>query len=103
MITDLNSLDELIVKWGYDKGILPHPNPMAQFTKTLEEVAELGSAIQAEDRAEVMDAIGDIVVTLVMQCEAWDLTLSECVGSAYTTIAGRTGRMVDGVFVKDAH
>jgi hypothetical protein len=36
-----------------------------------------------------------------MQTQAWGLTMDECVESAYNTIAARTGRMVDGMFVKD--
>lgn len=99
------SLDKLeldIVAWGHEKGILPNPNPLAQFVKTCEEVTELGEAIKANDIPEVKDAIGDIFVTLVMQCEAWDMTMNECVQSAYDVISKRTGKMVNGVFVKDA-
>jgi NTP pyrophosphatase (non-canonical NTP hydrolase) len=99
------SLDKLeldIVAWGHEKGILPHPEAMKQYGKTLEEVEELGEAIRQNDIDEVKDAIGDIFVTLVMQCEAWDLTMQDCVQSAYDVIAKRTGKMVNGVFVKDA-
>ena len=48
-----------------------------------------------------MDAIGDIFVTLVMQTQAWNCTMAECVEGAYNVISKRTGKMVDGVFVKD--
>lgn len=98
----LDNLEVDIVKWGYDKGILPNPHAPAQYLKTVEEVQELGEAIQNVDIDEVKDAIGDIFVTLVMQCEAWDLSMLECVESAYNVISKRTGTMVNGVFVKDA-
>ena len=33
--------------------------------------------------------------------EAWSLTVEECVQAAYDVIKSRTGKMVDGKFVKD--
>ena len=94
-------LIQQIEQWGEDKGILPNPDPVAQLNKTQEEVDELREAITYIDKAEIKDAIGDIVVTLVMQCKAWDLDLEDCVQSAYDVISKRTGKMVDGQFVKD--
>lgn len=94
-------LIQQIEQWGEDKGILPDPDKMAQWSKTHEEVQELYDAILANDKAEAKDAIGDIVVTLIMQCRAWDVDLIDCVQGAYEVIAKRQGKMVDGVFVKD--
>ena len=50
---------------------------------------------------EEQDAIGDILVTVTMQAEAWNFTMEECVQAAYDVIKRRTGKMVDGKFVKD--
>jgi NTP pyrophosphatase (non-canonical NTP hydrolase) len=75
---------------------------MKQGLKTLEEVTELLVAIADGDRDEVVDAIGDIFVTLVMQANAWDVNVEDCVALAYDTISKRNGKMVKGVFVKDA-
>lgn len=99
---DLNTLTTFIEVWGEDKGILPKPDPIKQFFKTQEEVDELYAAIRTNDRHEAMDAIGDIYVTLVMQCGYWDCTMAECVEQAYNVISKRTGKMVNGVFQKDA-
>lgn len=98
---DINILTTFIEAWGEDKGILPNPKAEKQFYKTQEEVDELYAGIRKGDREEVKDAIGDIYVTLVMQCGAWDLDMAECIDHAYNTISRRTGKMVDGVFVKD--
>lgn len=98
----LEELEKKIVIWGQDKGILPHPDPMAQWEKTLEEVIELKDAIEANDREAAKDAIGDVFVTLVMGCGYWSLTMEQCVEQAYNVISKRTGKMVDGQFVKDA-
>lgn len=98
----LNELEELTVVWGTEKGILPKPDKLAQFNKTVEEVEELNDAIVNSDREEAIDAIGDIIVTLIMQTKAWDTNLTECLEQAYNTISKRNGKMVDGVFVKDS-
>lgn len=84
-----------------DKGILPNPDKTAQYFKTCEEVEELNEAILTDNREEAIDAIGDIVVTLIMQTHAWDITLEQCVQQAYDVISKRTGKMVNGQFVKD--
>ena len=97
----LDTLNEQILEWGVAKGILPWAEPLSQLDKTEEEVGELRQAIFEHDVDEVQDAIGDIVVTLIMQAEAWNLTLEECVQAAYDVIKHRTGKMVDGQFVKD--
>ena len=97
-----------IVQWGYDKGILnvytlsDLPNArQAQANKTLEEVTELFQAILKDNREEAMDAIGDIIVTLIMQAELWDTNIFECLEGAYDVISKRTGKMINGQFVKD--
>jgi NTP pyrophosphatase (non-canonical NTP hydrolase) len=74
---------------------------MAQWLKALEEVDGLRDGIKDNDREAVKDAIGDIMVTLIMQTQAWNTDLTECMEQAYKEIADRTGKMVDGVFVKD--
>jgi len=90
--------------WGADKGITG-PNGKAtgptQFGKTLEEIEELSVAIEAEYLPEIKDAIGDTTVTLILLAERYGLTFEECLEWAYNVISQRTGKMVDGVFVKD--
>jgi NTP pyrophosphatase (non-canonical NTP hydrolase) len=97
----LDTLNDQILEWGIEKGILPYAEPLSQLEKTEEEVAELRQAIYEHDVDEVQDAIGDIFVTLTMQAEAWNFTMEECVQAAYDVIKRRTGKMVDGKFVKD--
>jgi len=97
----VNKLIADIEQWGLNKGILPNPDKVAQYYKTCEEVEELNEAILTDNREEAIDAIGDIVVTLIMQTHAWDVTLEQCVQQAYDVISKRTGKMVNGQFVKD--
>jgi len=98
---DYFELEAVVEQWAADKGILKKATPMAQALKTLEECTELCIAINKNDRPEIIDAIGDIVVTLIIQCKMQGLSLEECLESAYNVIAKRTGKMVDGQFVKD--
>jgi NTP pyrophosphatase (non-canonical NTP hydrolase) len=97
----VNKLIADIEQWGLNKGILPNPDKVAQYYKTCEEVEELNEAILTDNREEAIDAIGDIVVTLIMQTHAWDITLEQCIQQAYDVISKRTGKMVNGQFVKD--
>jgi NTP pyrophosphatase (non-canonical NTP hydrolase) len=69
--------------------------------KTLEEVEELTHALADRNLAEIADAIGDIYVTLVIQAEMQGLRMSDCIDGAYNVISKRTGKMVNGQFVKD--
>ena len=96
-----NDLEKLVIEWAEDKGIFKNGTPLAQCRKTLEEVNELEVAIINDDELEVIDALGDILVTIIIQAEMQGLNLTECLESAYNVISKRTGKMIDGQFVKD--
>ena len=61
---------------------------------------ELREALLESDREEIIDAIGDITITLMVQSNLQGLDFKECVQSAYDNIKKRNGVMVNGVFVK---
>ena len=94
-------LEPLIIKWAKDKGILDKGNPKAQCDKTHKEVYELHQAIETNDRPEIIDALVDILVTIIIQAEMQGLKLEECLESAYNVISKRTGKMINGTFVKN--
>lgn len=148
----MQELNNKVLDWAKDKGILDNSDPLKQLKKTFEEVAELICALI--DKAETKDAIGDVNVTLIILkklAEAkqvdgdlansrvfmainWiveifskvtknkdvgldiiraqemlnrvsqenGLTLEECTLSAYEVISKRTGKMENGMFVKDS-
>ena len=99
---DYFELECAVEHWAEEKGILAKATPMTQALKTLEETTELCTAINSDDRAEIIDAMGDIMVTLIIQAKMQGLKLEDCLESAYNVIAKRTGKMVNGQFVKDA-
>ena len=91
-----------VIQWGYDRGIVQHGKPIGQAIKTLEEVTELLDAINRGDMPEIKDAVGDIVVTLIMTCATLDIDLTECLAGAYEQIKDRKGTLLaSGVFVKE--
>lgn len=107
---DINELIDLVEEWGDERRITGPDgsnNLYKQFRKLQEEVQELEDAINQEDNAEIVDAIGDctVVLTLLARALRFDTgephSLSSCLHLAYDEIKDRTGSTVDGVFVKD--
>jgi len=98
---EYNQLEKLVIEWADQKGILEKATPARQAEKTLEECNELIDAIQANDRDEISDALGDILVTIIIQAKMQNMSLVECLQGAYDIISKRTGKIIDGQFVKD--
>ncbi len=96
-----NELQALVIAWATQKGILDKGTPLAQCGKTFEEVEELETAILDGDKAEIIDALGDILVTIIIQAEMHGLNLIECLESAYKVIENRKGVMKNGHFIRD--
>nr|DAO92464.1 MAG TPA: NTP-PPase-like protein [Caudoviricetes sp.] len=154
----------LVEGWAEKKGIMEHGTPIKQLLKTLEEITELHTAIEDDNLEEIIDAIGDVVVTLIIYAKMKNITLFpngseelsdskgtaqdpyflldncnklmqlekftndsvekyhavqmmlfllnqianrfnlkiwECLHSAYKVISRRTGKVVNGTFIKD--
>lgn len=91
-----------VVRWGEARGIIQNSTPLAQFKKTKEEIEELGAALEANDKAGIIDGVGDVIVTLVMVCAILDIDLTKCFESAYNEIKDRKGFLnKDGIFIKE--
>ncbi len=95
-------LEAYVEEWAEEKGILAKATPLAQAHKTMEECLELAEAVRKDDMPEIIDALGDILVTIIIQAKMQGVSLEDCLDSAYQVIAKRKGRMVDGVFIKEA-
>jgi NTP pyrophosphatase (non-canonical NTP hydrolase) len=87
--------------WAEERGIYEHGDPKTQYLKLMEEAGELGRAILKDNEGEQLDAIGDMVVVLTNLAELLGLSIEECVESAYDVISKRTGKMINGTFVKN--
>jgi NTP pyrophosphatase (non-canonical NTP hydrolase) len=91
-----------VIRWGEARGIVQHAKPLGQAIKTMEEAVELVDAINKGDMHATKDAIGDVLVTLILNCAILDVPITECLYQAYQEIKDRKGRLgADGVFVKE--
>jgi len=157
------SMEELIKKveqWSIERN-LNTADPNKQRLKLWEEFGELNASMARNDREGAIDAIGDMLVVLIIYCqqkryysiyklfefdienyeflkrletpalidytayeilhlrnfiqsikdivtrlsviaERYDLTLEDCLQSAYDEIKDRRGKMINGVFVKES-
>lgn len=97
------STDELIdsvINWGLKHGI---NNPIKQYAKVNEEIGEIAHEL-TRDRlhsADMMDALGDTMVTLVILADILHFDIRDCLEEAYEQIKDREGKTVDGCFVKE--
>ena len=92
---------QLIRDWAGERGLYTKGDKKTQFCKLMEEAGELGRAILKQDQPEIVDAIGDMVVVLTNMAHLSGTTIEECIDTAYKVISKRTGKMVNGTFVKD--
>ena len=92
---------ENIRQWARDRGLYDKGNPMVQYVKLQEEAGELAKALLKDDQPEVIDAIGDMVVVLTNLAHQRGVHIETCIAEAYKVISKRTGKMINGTFVKD--
>ena len=95
------SLFNCIREWANERGLYDKGDPKTQYIKLMEETGEIGRALLKQDTEEIIDGIGDAVVVLTNLAELIGVPIEECIQSAYDVIAKRTGKMVNGTFVKD--
>ena len=87
--------------WAQTRGLYDKGNPHTQYVKLQEEAGELAKALLKDDQVEVVDAIGDMVVVLTNLAHLRGVNIETCITSAYNVINNRTGKMINGTFVKD--
>ena len=92
---------DLIRAWANERGLYDKGDTKTQYLKLMEEAGELGRAILKKDEPEFIDAIGDMVVVLTNLARLGGVSIETCIDSAYDVISKRTGKMINGTFVKD--
>ena len=92
---------QLIRDWAMERGLYKGGDTKTQYCKLMEEAGELGRAILKEDNEEFVDAIGDMVVVLTNLAHLGGVSIEHCIDSAYKEIKGRSGKMINGTFVKN--
>ena len=106
-------LKKLIEQWAKDKDLLHAENVDKQFMKFIEEVFEFKTdydilwhevrkqgGISKDSVRPLMLEMGDIFVTLIILCNQIGIEPTRCLDMAYEKIKDRTGKTINGVFVK---
>ena len=121
-------LEKEIIEWADAKDLIKNGNPYAQYAKFMEEGNEILVAMnkfegllksaasldvtdskqleeyRIKDKAihnELVDGLGDTLVTLIILAAQYGLELENCLEYAYNEIKNRTGKTVGGTFIKD--
>ena len=97
-----NELELQVIRWAEARKIIPNSNPSIQLLKTVSELGELADATIKGDTAEITDGVGDVLVTLIIYCALQDISMTHCLGAAYSEIKHRRGTLLEnGVFCKE--
>lgn len=96
----LEQYESMIKQWHIDRNLIDGATDKDQVCKLIQEVGELSDSV-CKGR-DVSDDIGDCIVVLINIAVRNGLTLEQCMAQAYNDIKDRKGRMVDGIFVKEA-
>ena len=110
-------LNERVINWADQKGILAKATPLRQVYKTQEELDETKESLTAQangletflnskgemvnTKEQIIDDFGDQLVTVLIGCKLQGIDPLMCLESALNIIEKRTGKMVNGQFVKD--
>lgn len=95
-------LESEIVRWAESRRIIPNSTPHSQLLKAFSEMGELADATIKNQPEEIVDAVGDVMVCLIIYCALRDINLVDCMEVAYDAIKHRKGTLnSNGVFVKD--
>lgn len=97
------TLNELVLNvwnWFEERGL---NDPVMQMVKVQEEVGELAHEISRAryDTPEVVDALGDILVTVIGMCHHLNIEPGYALTTAYHEIKNRKGKVINGSFVKE--
>lgn len=99
---NFEKLHEFIIQWAEDRKIISPKNVSKQFMKVTEELGELAEGINKDNQGQIKDSLGDILVTLIILSRDLNVDLLDCLRGAYGVIKDRTGKTINGVFVKES-
>jgi NTP pyrophosphatase (non-canonical NTP hydrolase) len=90
-----------VLVWAEDKDLIHEENAPKQLIKLQEEVGELCSAYLKGNKAEQIDALGDIRVVITILAAQLDLDIDACFDIAYNEIKDRKGVTTNGTFIRE--
>jgi NTP pyrophosphatase (non-canonical NTP hydrolase) len=90
-----------VLQWGLDRNLIVPQNQLKQALKMVPEIATLCDAIIKNDEEKQIDGIGDVLVTVIILSEQLGYDPVKCLELAYNEIKNRTGKTINGTFIKD--
>lgn len=99
-MTSMRDIFPLIRDWADQRGLYAKGDERTQYIKLMEEAGELAQGLLKQNKEEVVDAIGDMVVVLTNLSHFVGVDIEDCIVSAYNEIKDRKGKMSNGTFVK---
>ena len=96
----LNLVIDRIKSWHYDRNLIDGATDKDQVCKLIQEVGELSDNVCKEK--DIADDIGDIMVVLINIMVRNGISMEHCLEVAYHDIKDRKGKMIDGIFIKEA-
>lgn len=97
----MSDLIKDIQAWSIERSLNKQASAK-QLLKLVEEVGELSAAYNKQHILDEIDSVGDILVVLTIYCQQRGLSIEDCLEAAYEEISERKGKLIDGVFVKNA-
>ena len=99
-------MDELldkVLEWADEKGLLENSNEVeiAQLNKLKEEHEEFQTEMFIGDLASAKKELGDVLVVCTILAYHLETDMEAVLQGAYDKISKRTGKTVNGQFVKD--
>ena len=88
-----------VIKWHEDRNLIEGSTDKDQVLKLQQELGELSDSVCKQK--DVRDDLGDMMVIMLNIMKRNDITMEECLETAYNDIKDRKGKMVDGVFIKE--
>ena len=115
---NMRTLINNVIQWANDRNIIDGSTPIKQLDKTSEEFNELQRAVALHEfvldsiswsnadladayRKDVVDAYGDVLVTLIISAQMQCIDLEDALAAAYEEIRHRKGKLINGLFHKD--
>ena len=97
-------MNQLIIdtlKWADSRNLLDNTDPTRQAMKMVSEVGEFCDEVLKGDFEKQKMEMGDVIVTCILTSHKLGFSIEEALQAALTKIKNRTGKVVNGVFVKD--
>jgi NTP pyrophosphatase (non-canonical NTP hydrolase) len=97
----MRDLIEGTLAWAAERGLLDNGGAERQALKMVSEVGEFADEVLKGDKDKQKMELGDVLVTAILTSHKLGFDIEDALGAALNKIRNRTGKTINGVFVKD--